>query len=434
MKSAFAVSALTALAPRLTGGQTAAKKPNILFIVADNLGRESIGCYGQHIFKTPRLDRLATEGVVFENCLVAAPLCAPARYSWNTGRYPYRGDMITQPNPENPDSWIVPTEVTLARILKDAGYHTALVGKWNQGYGDKANPLSYGFDEFYGHYAGHADYYTHLYNKDPGNYFYRNRTPINDQGYLDTLFTDEALRCLQKCQGQKQPFYLNLCFFAPHGPYQSPPGYPKDEKTDVRYQYMIEYLDSCVGRVLDELDRLGLAENTLVIFASDQGGSRVNNYDRTLWEVGIKTVAMARWKGHTPPGGRVKTPWVQIDLFTTLAALAGAKIPTDRVIDGVNITPLLDGRETEHNRTIYWSYGKEDAIRQGDWKLHLTGGKVDGLFDLSKDPEEKNSLATQETARVQKMLDLLQEWKKQCVAAQPRRPRGKKGGKGEEET
>jgi arylsulfatase A-like enzyme len=434
LKSALAASVLASAGSASGQNWMAGKRPNILFMVADNLGRESVGCYGSHIFKTPRLDGLAAEGIVFENCLVAAPLCAPARYSWNTGRYPYRGDMDTQPETDNPDSWISPGEVTIAQILRQAGYRTALVGKWNQGYGERSNPLKYGFDEFYGHYAGHADYYTHIYNSDMKKYFYRNLTPIDDQGYIDTLFTDEALRCLQRFQKQDQPFYLNLCFFSPHGPYQAPPGYYHSENPDVRYRYMIEYLDLCVGRVLDEIDRLGLAENTLVVFVSDQGSSQMNDFGRTLWEGGLKTIGIARWKGKTPPGTRVQAPWAQVDLYTTFAALGGAKVPTDRVIDGIDITPaLVKGQEMAHNRTLYWSYSKEDAIRQGDWKLHLTNSKVDGLFDLSRDPDEKQNLAPQETARADKMLKMLQNWKAECVAAQPRRPRRKKQKKDKQE-
>ncbi len=418
-RMAMGLSTLSLLPNLPIRGQAGAKKPNILFIVADNLGRESVGYYGGSLFKTPRLDAMASEGIVFDNCLIGAPLCAPARCGWNTGRYPYRvGICSKQPDPNDPESGLSSKEITIAQVLKGAGYDTALSGKWNLGYAEKFNPLHFGFDQFYGSLAGHADYYTHVYNKDMKTHFYRGLTPVNDRGYFDELFTDEAVLYLQSRKGNPKPFYLNLCFYAPHGPYQAPPGYYHSDKPEVNYQHMIEYLDACVGRILAEVDRLGLAEDTLIVFMSDQGASYKNTFGRTLSEGGLKVVCNALWKGTIPRGKRVETPWLHIDLFAVFAGLAGVKMPADRVVDAKDIRPLFEGREMKHDRTICWTFNKEDAVRMGDWKLHLTGGKVDGLFDLSTDPGEKRDVSSQHPERVKEMQVLQAKWKTECEAQQ----------------
>ena len=395
-----------------------ANKPNIILMVADNLGRESVGYYDQKTFETPRLNRMAAEGVVFDNCLIATPLCSPARCALNTGRHPYRVGLNSQPVPGDPKSGLSLKEISLAKILSDAGYHTALFGKWNLGYAQKFNPIHHGFDEFYGSNAGHADYYTHLYNRDMKSHFYRNLTPIKDEGYFDKLFTDKANCFLQSRKDNAQPFYLNLAFYAPHGPYHAPPGYYHSDDPDTNYRHMVEYLDLCVGRVLDEVDRLGLAENTLVVFLSDQGGSRVNGYGRTLWERGLKVICNAVWRGKISPGTRVKTPWVHLDLYPTFAALAGAHVPSDRVIDGRNVWPLFEGKEKTNDRVFHWTYRNEDAVRIGDFKLHLTAGKSDGLFNIAKDSNEEHDLSAQHPEKVAKMRALHARWKKECEAQQ----------------
>ena len=394
--------------------------PNIIFMVADNLGRESVGYYGDHIFETPRMDALASEGVIFDNCLIATPLCAPARCGWNTGRCPYRVGINTQTKPGDPESGISSEEITLATLLKGAGYDTALFGKWNLGYHEKHNPLHHGFDTFYGSMAGNADYYTHVY-RDLKTHFYRGLDPIQDEGYFDQLFTDEAIHYLQTRKDNPNPFYLNLTFYAPHGPYQAPPGYYHN--TEKNYQYMIEYLDACVGRVVDEVDRLGMAENTLIVFLSDQGGSHINNYGRTLQETGLKVVCNARWKGSIPEGSRVQTPWMHLDVYTTFAKLAGASIPQDRVIDAVDIWPLFEGREMDmSDRAFHWTYqtrqGRRDVIRICNLKLHLLDGNIHQLFDLASDPEETTNILQDHTEQANHMADLHRTWKTECEAKQ----------------
>jgi len=406
-------------------------KPNIIFMVADNLGREAVGYYKANAteasdklkIKTPHLDQLASQGVIFDNCLIGTPLCGPARCGWNTGRHAYRVGLNHQTSPRRPEGGLSPEEITIAEILKDAGYDTALFGKWNLGYAEKFNPVYHGFDEYYGCTAGHADYYTHLYDKDMKKHFYRNLMPINDEGYFDKLFTDEAVKYLRGRKGNLKPFYMNLTFFAPHGPYQAPPGYVTSKKTDApikNYKHMVQYLDFCVGRVVEEVDRLGIAENTLIVFLSDQGSSFLNDYGRTLSEGGLKVICNARWNGKIPVGKRVRTPWLHLDLYAVFAGLAGAKIPRDRVIDAEDVWPLFEGREMEHDRTFYWTFevAHEDVIRIGDLKLRMKDGKVLGLFNLAADPDEEQDLAAAHPEKVKRMRDMHAKWKKECEAQQ----------------
>jgi arylsulfatase A-like enzyme len=403
-----------------------AEDPNIIFMVADNLGRESVGFYPDNStdaseelkINTPRIDRLASEGVIFDNCLIGTPLCGPARCGWNTGRHAYRVGLNSQTSPSNLEGGLSAKEVTLAQTLKTAGYDTALRGKWNLGYGMEFNPTYRGFDTFYGSLAGNADYYTHVYGRSGERHFYRDTTPINDEGYFDKLFTNEALKFLKGRKGNPAPFYLNLTFYAPHGPYQAPPGYEEGDPDTTNYKNMVEYLDLCVGRVVDEVERLGMAENTLIVFLSDQGSSSLNDYGRTLSEGGLKVICAARLPGKIPAGRRVATPWLHLDLFAVFAGIAGAEAPRDRVMDAENVWPLFEGREMARDRTFCWTYQEEDAIRIGDVKLRMKDGKVLGLYDLAADPDEKKDLASEQPGRVKEMIALQATWKKECEAQQ----------------
>ena len=406
------------LAPVHSGEVLMKNNPNIIFMVADNLGCEAVDYYGEGIFETPRLNTMASEGVVFDNCLIATPLCSPARCAWNTGRHPYRVGINSQTRPDDPESGLSLQEVSIARLLRNAGYTTGLFGKWNLGYAATFNPLHHGFHEFYGSNAGHADYYTHLYNRDMKSHFFRGLEPIAHEGYFDTLFTDEAIKFINRQSQEPEPFYLNLAFYAPHGPYQAPPGYYHSDDPMVNYQYMVEYLDLCVGRVLDAVHRSGIAENTLIVFLSDQGGSRTNGYGRTLYERSLRVICNAVWPGKIAPNTRIHTPWIHYDLYATFAALAGATVPDDRVIDAQNVWPLFEGKEQPLDRPMHWTYRTEDAVREGNLKLHATDGKPDGLFDLSTDPEEQRDLCATAPEKVEEMMAEHLLWKQACEAQQ----------------
>lgn len=417
---AIALSVLS----RFTVAESSAP-PNIVFMVADNLGREAVGFYQEDAtpasdklkIKTPNIDRMASEGVVFDNCLIGTPLCGPARCGWNTGRHAYRVGINSQTHPDRPEGGLSSDEITIADTLKSVGYDTALFGKWNQGYGMEFNPTHRGFDEFYGSLAGNADYYTHIYGRSKKRHFYRGVTPINDEGYFDKLFTDEAVKFLEKRKDSPRPFYMNLTFYAPHGPYQPPPGY-EDGDEDTNYKHMVEYLDLCVGRILNEVERLGMDRNTIIVFLSDQGGSHLNGYGRTLSEDSLKVICNARWNGKIPAGLRVTTPWLHLDLYAVFAELADAKMPQDRVMDAVQVWPLFEGRKMKHDRTFYWTFKKEDAIRTGDLKLRMKDGELVGLFDLANDPDEEKDVSAQYPDKIAKMKRLHAKWKDECEARQ----------------
>lgn len=392
--------------------KTMSKRPNLVMIIADNLGVESVGTYGGTLFSTPRIDSIGRDGVIFDNCYIGTPLCSPARAGLMTGRYPQCAGVHGQPNPNRPeDGGLSLDEVTLANVLKDAGYKAAIFGKWNLGYHPKFLPIHRGFDTYYGINAGHADYYTHIYDRDGKKYFYRDTTPVDPEGYVDNLCTDEALKYLSEQKDSEAPFFMVMAFFTPHGPYQSPPGYPTEADTDAVYGQMIDNMDRLTGRILDKLDETGLAQNTLVMFISDQGSSRMNPYKRDLTEGGLKVVCHARCPGHIKPGIRVGTPMISYDWFTTFAELGAGKIPTDRLIVGKNISHLFQGDGECPHEAFYWHYGNEDAIREGNWKLHLKNGKVLGLFDLASDPEAKRELSADHPQRVENLKKKLLSWK-----------------------
>lgn len=371
-------------------------RPNIILIVADNLGRESVGYYGHQRSRTPRLDHLASEGIVFDNCLISTSLCGPARCAWNTGRHAYRVGMNRQCDwhkvLEEPDFGLPAEEITIAEILRNAGYRTSLFGKWNLGNAPKFNPLHHGFDEFYGSTLGNAHYYTHQRHGKRSSY--RGLKPVNDHGYIDKLFTDEAIDFLDRQKDNKKPFYVNLCYYAPHGPYVSPPGYERSNTSKANYRNMIEYMDKCIGRVVDKVEELGLSERTLIVFLSDQGGSYLNQYGRTLRDNSLKVICNARWKGRIPAGIRVRSPWVHYDLFATFAFLGGGEIPKDRVVDARNVWPLFEGKEQKLDRVLHWTANEncfmdectQDAVRIGNMKLLIYKGKATGREGLRQSP------------------------------------------------
>jgi arylsulfatase A-like enzyme len=388
------------------------KRPNIIMIIADNLGVESVGTYGGDLFKTPRIDSIGHDGIIFDQCYIGTPLCSPARAGLMTGRYPQCAGVHGQPSPGSPEKGGLDlNEITVANVLKDAGYDTAIFGKWNLGYHPKFLPTHRGFDTYYGINAGHADYYTHIYDRDGKKYFYEDTEPVDPEGYVDNLCTDRAVEYIESHRESENPFFMTFAFFTPHGPYQSPPGYPSDVSTDEKYAQMIDNMDRLTGRMLDALEETGLADNTLVFFISDQGSSRMNPYKRDLTEGGLKVVCHAKWPATIKKGVRVDTPIISYDWFTTFAKAGGAEIPQDRLIVGKDASHLFDGKGKCAHDAFFWHYGNEDAIRVGDLKLHLKNEEVDGLYDLSKDPKAERDLSADHPKRVADLKARLIAWK-----------------------
>lgn len=401
----------------LAAAPLAHKRPNIVLILADDLGSNDLGCYGSPGIRTPRIDRLAGEGVRFTQAY-ATPECTPTRTSILTGRYQQRvGGLecaigVGNVGRYDEAEWLqkrgelgLPGEAsTLPRALKKMGYATASIGKWHLGYERKYWPMHHGFDVSEGILGGNADYYTH--KEQDGRLVYFRGGRIEDRpGHTTDVIAGAAIEYLKK-QTAARPFFLYLPFTAPHAPMQ--PG----------YRQLVEQLDTRVGDVLDQLDRSGLAQNTLVLFLSDNGadanGSNLPLRGRksSVFEGGIRVAWMMRWPGVLKPGTTFAQPAMTLDLLPTLAPGAGPA-------DGVNLMPALAGGPALKERALFWRYRRmkntRKAARLGAWKLiHDNDQKY--LFQLADDPLEKTNLYAERPEVVKDLERRLAEWEAEVRA------------------
>ena len=420
-------TALSAAAAQLACGQVSPDQPpNIVLINADDLGLGDLSCYGSEI-PTPNIDSIGKPGILFSDFYVSAPVCTPSRFSQLTGLMPQRSrHRLTTPlmptSERDAGRGLEPGERTIAEVLHEAGYFTALIGKWHLGHGRKIFlPTNHGFDYFYGFTPGCIDYFTHRYRSEPC--FYRNEQLIQEQGYSTDLFTREAVAFLEN--NRDRPFYLNLAYNAPHYGKANAPGAQSnvlqapeelvarfntpDQDRNI-YSAMVVSMDDGVGQVLEALDTLGLSENTLVIFISDNGGDpdyggsngSFRGEKGTLFEGGIRVPCLMRWPGVIPSDVSCSYPCSQLDFYETFSALTGAP-ETRRKTEGMDILPIIKNpREMLSERTLFWVYGSMAAIRQGNWKyLQINDQQSEEnkqrlLFNLSEDPFERNSLAEAE--------------------------------------
>lgn len=375
--------------------------PNLLLIMADDLGYGDIGAFGRSDYDTPVLDRLVSEGVRLTQAYAAAPVCSPTRVALMTGAYPARIEVgLYEPLTTHPLG-LAPEPPTLPRRLKDAGYETALVGKWHLGTLPEFHPLRHGFDEFYGFLGAAADYVSHVDSEHGTELFYDGETPTRVEGYLTDLFTERAVQFITR--ERSAPFFLNLQYNAPHWPWQAPgdPPFPdslawKGGGSPETYARMVESLDAGIGRVLDALAAHGLEGNTLVIFTSDNGGERFSDMGplrgakMTLWEGGIRVAAAARWPGIIPAGTETDQVAVTMDWTATLLAAAGIELDADAAPDGIDLMPVLTGAAAPSARELFWrtyQRTRHKAMRGGDWK-YLATEDGEFLFDLETDPGE----------------------------------------------
>jgi arylsulfatase A len=402
--------------------------PNIVFILADDLGYGDLGCYGNKFIKTPRLDRLGAEGVRFTDCYAAAPVCSPSRAALMTGRNSNRlgiRDWI----PLDSGIFLRKEETTVAEVLRDAaGYRTGFAGKWHLNSrfnGVEPTPGDHGFDHWMATQNNAAP--SH---QNPRN-FVRNRRRVGPtEGNSSKLIVDEALGFIDAGPKDK-PFFLCVWFHAPHEPIEAPAEfvahYAHVEKPNERQYYAcVEYLDHQVGRLLDALDERGLTGDTLVFFTSDNGPEGLNRYKEagrsygsagglrgmklSLYEGGIRVPGIARWPGKVKRGGTPSEPVCGVDLLPTLCEIAGVKPPADRPLDGASLVPLLSGQPVKRERPLYWQYDKATgdgwrvAIREGPWKLLADEGTAKfALYNLADDPAERIDLSAREAARTSEM-------------------------------
>ena len=428
----------------LTPSRAVDNKPNIVHIVADDFGWKDVGFNGCTDIRTPNLDALAAGGAKFTQFYVQ-PMCTPTRAALMTGRYPFRYGLQTIVIPGPAGYGLDTTEFLLPQCLEDAGYGTAIIGKWHLGHGDtKYWPKQRGFDYQYGAMIGELDYYTH---SDAGVLdWFRNNKPVKEKGYTTQLLGADAVKYING-QDAKKPFYLYLTFNAPHTPYQAPQDYVDrykaiEDPTRRTYAGMVACLDDEIGKVVAALDKRGLRDNTFIIFHSDNGGTRnamfagqMADLSKTkipcdngpwrdgkgaLFEGGCRVAACANWPGHIKPqtvDGMIHA----VDIFPTIAALAGAATTKCKPLDGVNVwDTVAEGKPSPRTELIYNVEPFRGAVRQGDWKLiwrTLIPTSVD-LYNLAEDPSEKNNLAAANPDKVAAMQERINALGKESAKAQ----------------
>jgi arylsulfatase A-like enzyme len=440
--AALLLAAVAASAP------AAEPRPNVVFVLVDDMGYADLGCTGATDIRTPHIDRLAREGVRFTDFYANAPVCTPTRAAFLTGRYQQRVGFewalgfTAQQHRRVGDRWVpepdklalgLPTsETSLARMLKGAGYGTAVVGKWHLGFRPEYNPIHHGFDEYFGVLLGHSDFYSYKYFD--GTYqLYENTKPAKAQGYLTDLINQRAVDYINR-QGKK-PFFLYVPYNAVHWPFQVPDR-PDQVLTEANkydgtrrdYAAMLERVDQGVGQMLEALERQGVADNTLFIFSSDNGGERLSdntplfNHKTTLWEGGIRVPGLMRWPARLPKGKVVRQPAITMDLTATILAATSTEPPADRKLDGINLLPILTGEQPEVERTFFWRVDragrKQKAVRHGNWK-YLQDDMVEMVFDLGEDISERRDLAYRQPEVLAKLKRLLADWEAELARTPP---------------
>jgi arylsulfatase A-like enzyme len=420
------ISVLTAMA--LAGASDAAlaqpaTRPNIVYILADDLGWKDVGFHGSDI-KTPNLDRLAETGAKLEQFYVQA-MCTPTRAAFLTGRYPMRYGLQTLVILPDQTYGLPTNERLLPQVLKEAGYTTALVGKWHLGHAKREYwPRQRGFDYHYGPLIGEIDYFTHEMHGQKD--WYRNNQPLNEKGYVTTLLGQDAVRYIGQ-HDPKNPLFMYLAFTAPHTPYQAPQEYLDRYKQIAdparrAYAAMITAMDDQIGNVVKALEARGMRENTIIVFHSDNGGVRTAMFagqietkgqlpadngpyrdgKGSLYEGGTRVVSLMNWPGKIKPATINETMHV-VDCFPTLVKLAGGKLEGGFPLDGLDMWPTLgEGASSPRKEVVYNIEMFRGAVRQGDWKLFwrtTLPSKIE-LFNLAADPAEKNNVASQNPALV----------------------------------
>lgn len=431
---------LCLLACALSTSAQPARRPNVVLIVADDQGWKDVGFHGSDI-ATPQLDRLAAGGARLES-YYAQPMCTPTRAALMSGRYPHRYGLQTLVIPSNGRYGLATDERLLPRVLADAGYRTAIVGKWHLGHAERPYwPLQRGFQHQYGPLLGEIDYFTH--DAHGHRDWYRQEKPLKETGYATELIGDEAVRWLGQ-QSARQPFFLYLAFTAPHAPYQAPKAwldrYAHIADRDRRaYAAMISAMDAQIGRVVATLDAKGLRDNTLIVFQSDNGGPRDARFTGevdmsgskipadngpwrdgkgSLYEGGVRVVALANWPGRIAAGTVVDAPLHAVDLMPTFASLAGASLDGTKALDGFDQWPAIaQGAASARSEVVLGVEPFRAALRDGDWKLvwQATLPSRVELYDLKADPGEQTNLAAAQPERVARMQARLQAQARDAV-------------------
>jgi arylsulfatase A-like enzyme len=439
-------------------------RPNIITIMTDDQGYGDLSCMGSADIITPHFDRLAASGARFESFYSNSPVCSPSRASLLTGRYPAYAGVRSILAGRRTTTGLTPETPTIAAALKKLGYHTALIGKWHLGLSRECRPVQNGFDYFYGFMAGCIDYYSHIFywgmadgRTNPCHDLWENNDEVWNNGeYFTDLISGRAVDYIRDHAGKSDPFYLYLGYNAPHYPMHAPKKYmdrfahlPWDRQVMAA---MLSAVDDGLGSVMNELERQGQADNTLICFQSDNGPSRESRnwldgredfyyggtsgkfkgHKFSLFEGGVRVPAIISWPGHIPAARVISEPAVSMDFFPTLLKTAGGN-PGDYRLDGLDIMPMLtEGAPSPHG-AIFWEMGKQTAVRKGKYKLVLNGMLVEEdpcweelfLADLAEDPGERKNLAAEFPRIAGELRADAEEWRavlEKHWAAQKDRP------------
>ena len=435
-------------------------KPNIIMIMTDDQGYADLSCMGSLDVMTPNFDRLAGSGVRFDSFYSNSPVCSPSRASLLTGRYPGKAGVRSILAGGRKTTGLTSESPTIATALKKEGYDTALIGKWHLGLAPQCRPLANGFDYFYGFMAGCIDYYSHIFywgmsdgRTDPTHDLWENDKEVYNNGhYFTDLVSEKAVEYVrEKCIADR-PFYLYLGYNAPHYPMHAPEKYmsrfahlPWDKQVMAA---MISAVDDGLGTVMDELERQGQLENTIICFQSDNGPSResrnwldgnpdpyyggnagkLKGHKFSLFEGGIRVPAIVSWPGHIPGGQIVSEPVVSMDFFPTLLKMVGGN-PADYDLDGLDIAPVLFEKAPSPHKEIFWEMAEQTAVRQGKYKLVLNGVLVENgpvsqeifLSDLEKDPGERYNLADEHPDLASQLRVVAEKWRGELEAGWEKR-------------
>jgi N-acetylgalactosamine-6-sulfatase len=436
----------------LTAMAAPAGRTNIVFLLADDLGWRDVACYGARDIATPNIDRLAGQGVRFTQFHSNGPECSPTRAAFLSGRYQQRLGGLecaigvggvgryddAERLAEKGELGFPAGANSIAQLLRDGGYATALVGKWHLGYAEKFSPNRRGFDHAFYCVGGEMDYFAHFENTPERNYSLRlNGEPVLRPGYFTQLIADDAVSWLKARQASapQKPFFLFVPFTAPHSPFQRPDEgalaplardsarWKQGNAPPEVYGAMIHSLDTEIGRILAALDEAGLTQNTLVVFASDNGGTRsarptgLRGIKGTTFEGGIRVPCIARWPGILPAGKACAYPALTFDLTASFARIAGVNPPAGQPFDGIDILRAVEKNTPPAARSLFWRGRRADftwrAVREGDWKYvsHQQKGTVqEWLFNVVADSAEQNDLLAQQPETVARLKKQLVAW------------------------
>ncbi len=442
------VAILLALLPVFTHAASDRAPPNIVLIMSDDMGWADLSSYGATDLRTPNIDTLARDGIRLTDFYANGVFCSPTRAGLISGRYQQRYGVETPlPNQSAASTLgLNATGSSLPQLLKNTGYSTALIGKWHLGYQKAQIPNAHGFDYFFGLLSGYHDYYTHN-GGDGKPDLYENDKPITETGYMTDMITARTKTWIK--DHAKGPFFIDVAFNAPHWPYQVPDHpteaadharhvMPADENTGTRADYvaMVERMDRGVGEILDLLKQLKLDDNTIVVFTNDNGGEWLANnaplFNRkyTTWEGGIRVPALIRWPGHIAAGKVSDQVGITMDLTASFLAAAGAKVPADARLEGMNLFPIMEGKAPEVARTLFWRVNNGGhnmkAVRSGDWKL-VVNGTHQFVFNVRTDLAERNDLTKYQQAKARELLQRYNEWEADINKEAPKpadRPNG----------